>query len=311
MTITMPRAPVYFISHGGPPSMYAEKSGPYQAWGRVGQLIRRDIGQGKVDKKKGFVCVSAHWESDDTKGKIIEVNNNPGNPLIYDFYNFPTHYYSQTFHSSGPDGGVEVVKRALEAGGWEVKPVDRGLDHGLWVPFKIAFSQPPVPHAKPPTPSKETLDLIPPLIQISLPGDSSPKSAEKLGEVLGKLRGDGWGVVCTGQAVHNLRELGQARSFGGRGTTYGQPFLTAFLQAATSPLGDIGRASKSLFKREDYRRAHPTPEHLMPLVVAAGAVQSGAGDSRGNVDGEEGEGKGEVIFEEEDGPLGWAMVRWD
>jgi hypothetical protein len=52
--------------------MYAEKSGPYQAWGRVGQLIRRDIEQGKVDKKKGFICVSAHWESDDTKGKIIE-----------------------------------------------------------------------------------------------------------------------------------------------------------------------------------------------------------------------------------------------
>ena len=52
--------------------MYAEKSGPYQAWGRVGQLIRRDIEQGKVDRKKGFVCVSAHWESDDTKGKVIE-----------------------------------------------------------------------------------------------------------------------------------------------------------------------------------------------------------------------------------------------
>ena len=79
------------------------------------------------------------------------------------------------------------------------------------VPFKIAFSQPPVPHAKPPTPSKETLDLTPPLIQISLPGDSSPESAERLGEVLEKLRRDGWGVVCTGQAVHNLRDLRESR----------------------------------------------------------------------------------------------------
>jgi hypothetical protein len=52
--------------------MYAEKSGPYQAWGRVGHLIRRDIELGKVDRKKGFVCVSAHWESDDTEGKVIE-----------------------------------------------------------------------------------------------------------------------------------------------------------------------------------------------------------------------------------------------
>jgi aromatic ring-opening dioxygenase catalytic subunit (LigB family) len=64
--------------------------------------------------------------------QLIVVNHNPANPLIYDFYNFPTHYYSQTFHSAGPEGGVEVVKRALEAGGWKVEPVDRGLDHGLW-----------------------------------------------------------------------------------------------------------------------------------------------------------------------------------
>jgi hypothetical protein len=42
----------------------------------------------------------------------------------------------------------------------------------------------------------------------------------------------------------------------------------------------------------------------MPLVVAAGAVHktaAGVGD----------DGRGEVIFEEEDGPLGWAMIRWD
>lgn len=77
----------------------------------------------------------------------------------------------------------------------------------LIVPFKIAFNQPPVPHSDPPTPSQEVLDQTPPLIQISLPGDSSPGTAQKLGKVLGELRKDGWGVVCTGQAVHNLRDL--------------------------------------------------------------------------------------------------------
>jgi hypothetical protein len=49
----------------------------------------------------------------------------------------------------------------------------------------------------------------------------------------------------------------------------------------------------------------------MPLVVAAGAVQNAAGVNKGDVVGGEWEGKGEVIFEEEDGPLGWAMIRWD
>ena len=77
----------------------------------------------------------------------------------------------------------------------------------LVVPFKIAFGQPPVDHSSPPVPSSETIDLTPHLVQVSLPGDSSPETAEKFGEVLGKLRQDGWGIVCTGQAVHNLRDL--------------------------------------------------------------------------------------------------------
>lgn len=98
--------------------------------------------------------------------------------------------------------------------------------------------------------------------------------------------------------------IGQSRAFGGPGETpYSAPFLGAFLAASTSPISNLGEAAKSLFKRSDYRQAHPTPEHLMPIVVAAGAVEGG---------NEGGEGKvGEVVFEEDDGPIGWAMIRWD
>jgi aromatic ring-opening dioxygenase catalytic subunit (LigB family) len=68
----MTRAPVYFISHGGPPSMFDENGGPYQAWKRVGDMIRQDVDAGKIDREKGLVCVSAHWESTDLTGKTIE-----------------------------------------------------------------------------------------------------------------------------------------------------------------------------------------------------------------------------------------------
>lgn len=46
-----------------------------------------------------------------------------------------------------------------------------------------------------------------PVVQVSLPGDSSGTSSVKLGQALGKLREQGWTVVCTGQVVHNLREF--------------------------------------------------------------------------------------------------------
>ena len=72
------------------------------------------------------------------------------------------------------------------------------------------------------------------------------------------------------------------------------------MEAINSPVGEIGSRTKELFNHRDYKRAHPTAEHLLPLVVSAGAVQGL--DERGRAD---------VIFEEEDGPLGWAMARWD
>lgn len=52
--------------------MFASDSGPYNGWKKVGELIRRDIAEGRVDKSKGFVCVSAHWESEDASGNVIE-----------------------------------------------------------------------------------------------------------------------------------------------------------------------------------------------------------------------------------------------
>jgi aromatic ring-opening dioxygenase catalytic subunit (LigB family) len=90
------------------------------------------------------------------------------------------------------------------------------------------------------------------------------------------------------------------RAMGGKGTPYGPPFLAAVMQAIRSPPSGLGQATKDLFSHRDYKRAHPTAEHLLPLVVTAGAVQGGDQDVRA-----------EVIFEEEDGPLGWAMARWD
>lgn len=87
---------------------------------------------------------------------------------------------------------------------------------------------------------------------------------------------------------------------GGKGTPYGRAFLSAVMEAINSPVNDIGQTTKDLFLHQDYKRAHPTAEHLLPLVVSAGAVQ-GLGEG----------GRADVIFEEEDGPIGWAMARWD
>jgi aromatic ring-opening dioxygenase catalytic subunit (LigB family) len=127
-------------------------------------------------------------------------------------------------------------------------------------------------------------------VQVSLPGDSSPISAAKLGRALASLRDQGYGIMGTGQAVHNLRDY----MMGVRGS-YGKVFLDAVTAAVQSktPLDD----SINLFRHPAYRSAHPTPEHLLPLVVAAAAVDPETD-------------KLNTLYVDPDGPLGWGMWLW-
>jgi aromatic ring-opening dioxygenase catalytic subunit (LigB family) len=121
------------------------------------------------------------------------VNEDQSNPLVYDFYGFPSEYYQQTFVSRGNNQMLSDVKDALKGSDVRFSTAKRGLDHGVWVPFKVAFAG--------------RTDI--PIIQVSLPGDSNPISAAKLGRALAPLREQGYGIMGTGQAVHNLRDFSE------------------------------------------------------------------------------------------------------
>lgn len=205
---------------------------------------------------------------------------------MYDFYGFPKNFYEQKFASKGDPQMLKDVTAALKASGVEVSTARRGLDHGVWgeslspqsrltlVPFLVAFAG--------------KTDI--PIVQVSLPGDSSPVSAAKLGKALASLRDEGYGVMGTGQAVHNLRDF----MMGSRGS-YGDTFLHAIEGALKSDSPVEGTIN--LFRHPVYRQAHPTPEHLLPLVVAAAAVDPQSDDLKD-------------IFVHPNGALGWGMWMW-
>lgn len=60
------------------------------------------------------------------------VNEDPTNPLVYDFYGFPKNYYEQKFESKGNAEMLADVQAALKAAGVEQTTRKRGLDHGVW-----------------------------------------------------------------------------------------------------------------------------------------------------------------------------------
>lgn len=54
---TYPRGQVYFLSHGGPPTMFDTDSAAYKAWQKYGKVVADQ-------HPRGLVVVSAHWESE-------------------------------------------------------------------------------------------------------------------------------------------------------------------------------------------------------------------------------------------------------
>jgi aromatic ring-opening dioxygenase catalytic subunit (LigB family) len=119
--------------------MFDEGSIAHAGWKTIGKRLR-------AEKPKGIVTVSAHWEnpvnSPDVIGgctlcafcsvELIIVNVDSSNPLIYDFYGFPKHYYEQTFKSKGSQELVNDIKAALAERKLSVTEEKRGLDHGVW-----------------------------------------------------------------------------------------------------------------------------------------------------------------------------------
>ncbi|CED83140.1 Extradiol ring-cleavage dioxygenase, class III enzyme, subunit B [Phaffia rhodozyma] len=272
--------PSFFISHGGPPTLFDTVSGAYKQWQAIGQDIQ-------ALQPQGIVVVSAHWEGQE-HSSAVEINEALETPLIYDFYGFPAHYYVQQFpHRSAP-WLVSAVKDRLTSAGIDyvgIQGKGRGLDHGAWVPFKVMF----------PNHTKESF----PILQISLPGDGSLVSSYKLGKALDGLREQGVIIIASGQPVHNLRDY-----FTGKNDTYGPPFIRS--------VGNLVRAfrpSNALEKIEEiqrdpnYKKAVPEPDHFMPLFVALGSV-------REHSEREE-EGAAKVVWEMSQGSLGWGFYRVD
>lgn len=115
----------------------------------------------------------------------------------------------------------------------------------------------------------------------------------------------------TGQVVHNLRDLCDSlclrhrlrgkltRLVSGKPMPYTTPYLNAVKEALHS--SDALESTIALFQHPLYKRAHPTPEHLLPLAVAAAAA--------------EGSGIEDIFVGVDDlggprGGLGWGMWRW-
>lgn len=83
-------------------------------------------------KPKAVVVISAHWQDGPSR---VSINYAEETDIIYDFYNFPPHYYEYKYPNKGSPEIAQKVIDNLASAGIEVQKVKRGLDHGVWVGF--------------------------------------------------------------------------------------------------------------------------------------------------------------------------------
>ena len=220
---------------------------PAGHWTGMGAFLRSLPGQLAVPPT-AILVVSAHWE---TEG--FRVTSGSGLPLVYDYYGFPSHTYQIRYDAPGAPGLAENVASLLRSQGLPVElDPQRGFDHGVFIPMKVAF------------PAAEV-----PVIEMSVERGLDPTMHIAAGRALAGLRDEGVLIVGSGMSFHNLKTFGSERS-----TRPAQEF-DAWL-TSTLALSSEMRAERLAAWPDapGAQVAHPTAEHLIPLMVAAGASEA-------------------------------------
>ena len=237
--------PSLFLSHGAPTLALSEAP--------AAQFLH-DLPGLLGERPSAIIVASAHWERFSPHLSAMSLND-----TIHDFGGFPEPLYAMRYDAPGDPDLARRAVALLAAAGLEASLDDRrGLDHGAWVPLKLAWPEADIP-----------------VIQLSIQTRLGPQHHIDLGRALAPLRADGVLIVGSGSWTHDLRSV------------------VRWVEDAPEPdwvrdFADWTDAALTEGRTEDlkaYRvlapeapHNHPTEEHFLPLFVALGA--GGGGPAR-------------------------------
>ncbi|HEY4339329.1 MAG TPA: class III extradiol ring-cleavage dioxygenase [Steroidobacteraceae bacterium] len=247
------RLPTFYIPHGGGPCFFMDWPGPPpNPWTPLAEWLRH-FSAALPQPPRAVLVISGHWEAEP-----ISVNVQRRPPLLFDYYGFPDHTYQLKYPAPGDPLLAGEVRSMLGAAGIATgEERERGLDHGVFVPFLLLY-----PNA----------DM--PIVQLSLKQGLSAPEHLRLGAALAPLRDQGVLIVGSGMSFHNLRVRSMENALIPGSQLFddwlGHTVCQSDIQARNAALANWSQAPAA-------RYAHPREEHLLPLMVAAGA----AGDDVG------------------------------
>lgn len=235
--------PSLFIPHGGGPCFFMPDPGG--TWIRM-EAYLRGLPASLPEPPKAVLVVSGHWEA--PAFTFTGAANHPG--LIYDYYGFPPETYRLTWPAPGAPWFAERGAALLRETGLPaaVDPA-RGFDHGVFVPLKVMFP-----------------DAAVPVVQMALHASLDPALHLAAGRALAPLRDEGVLIVGSGMSFHNLRAMGDPRVAAPSGE-FDRWLRDAIASEPAERDARLARWAEAPWAR----LCHPREEHLIPLMVAAGA----------------------------------------
>ncbi len=239
------KQPTLYIPHGGGPCFFMDIDPP-GTWDGLA-LWLRSFPTALPEKPSALLIVSAHWEE-----PVFTVNNAQNPSMLFDYYGFPEHTYQLSYPAPGsPLLAQQVIELIQHSGFASASNAERGYDHGIFVPMLLSFPEADIP-----------------VVQLSLKQGLNPAEHIALGRALAPLRGENVLIIGSGLSYHNLRRFRDPNA----------DDLAASKAFDDWLLEDVVENPNREFMLQRWqdapaaRIAHPREEHLLPLMVCAGAA---------------------------------------
>ena len=244
--------PVVFLPHGGGPWPFVKLGfGSDAEQASLASYLRAACATCPATPPRALLVVSAHWEEAQPT-----VMNGAAPPLLFDYYGFPPESYELTW----PAPGEPAARRARAGAARRRRHPQRDQRPARLRPRHVRAAQARLPR-------RGAADR-------AAVAQSRPRSTASIWRSVARLaplRDEGVFIIGSGMTYHNMRAMGPQ----------GRPAATAFdawlRDAVTRSPSERDAALGDWDKAPAARAAHPREEHLIPLMVIAGAAGSDNG----------------------------------
>lgn len=244
--MNLKRQPSFYITHGAGPCFWMDFPPPLgpHAFDKLESYFKNFLSH-LPQRPDAIIVVSAHWEE-----AVPTISSALHPPMLFDYYGFPEHTFQLSYPAKGHPSLSNKIENLLDAAGFRCQMDSvRGFDHGVFVPMMKIDEKAEIP-----------------VVMLSLQKNLDPDFHFKMGQALAPLCDENIVIIGSGSSYHNLRHFMDGKS------EDAIAFDDWLLDAMTTQ--DINLRRENLLGWEEAPKAricHPRSEHLLPLMVVAGA----------------------------------------